>query len=72
MTSARLSDMNPFPRKTVVTDSLDRVPTYQSVAFTEAQTKLREAMRRFAVEPNWTGAAIGLRGRPSGPFASST
>ena len=60
---ARPPEPNPFPRNTVVTNSLDRVPTYPSVAFTEAQTKLLEATRRFGIEPNSLGAAIGLRGR---------
>ena len=54
---------NPFPRNTVVTDSIDRLPSYESIAFKEAETKLIEAAHRFATEEHWSGAAIGLRGR---------
>jgi hypothetical protein len=54
---------NPFPRKTVVTDTLDRIPIYESVAFKAAETKLLEAAHRFGTEQNWQGGAIGLRGR---------
>lgn len=54
---------NPFPRKTVVTDSIARTPVYESIAFKEAETKLLEAAHRFGAEQNWLGAALGLRGR---------
>jgi hypothetical protein len=63
MTALRQAEPNPFPRKTVVTESIDRVPTYESIAFKEAETKLLEAAHKLSVDEDRVGAALGLRGQ---------
>lgn len=63
MSAPKQAEPNPFPRKTVVTESIDRVPTYASIAFKEAETKLLEAAHRLSADENRVGAALGLRGK---------
>ena len=58
------TEPNPFPRNTVVNEStFDRVPTYASISFKDAETKLLEATRRLSADQNRVGVALGLRGR---------
>src|SRR3974390_747898 len=66
MSAPKPAEPNPFPRKTVVTESIDRVPTYESIAFKEAETKLLESAHRLSIDEDRVGAALGLRG----PFGS--
>jgi hypothetical protein len=63
MTTVRQAEPNPFPRKTVATESIDRVPTYEGIAFKEAETKLIEGSRRLNADETPLGAALGLRGQ---------